>query len=100
FEQLRQRAIRNLCVALRSGLIVDEHCIQAFIASVSNRLYQAEKSDMESNLVSLNTIISLGKVAINLSDTPKTMEFILQFFQQRFCRPPSHLDALIVEQLG
>ena len=32
--------------ALKAGLSNDPHCVQAFLASVSNRLYQAEKSDM------------------------------------------------------
>lgn len=32
--------------ALKAGLKNDTHCVQAFLASVSNRLYQAEKSDM------------------------------------------------------
>ena len=100
FEELRNRSIDNLCIALKAGLSNDTHCIQAFIASVSNRLFQADKNDMESNLVSVNTIITLGRIAISLSEIPKTMEFILQFFQQRFCRPPSHLDILIVEQLS
>jgi phosphatidylinositol 4-kinase len=100
YNELRNRAVDNLCVALRAGLSVDAHCIQATIASVSNRLYQAEKSDSESNLVSMNTVIALGQVAVNLCDIPRSMEFILQFFQQRFCRPPSHLDSLIVEQLS
>lgn len=98
--QLRDRGINNLCIALRSCLQVDQHCIQAFIASVSNRLYQIDKKDKESNLVATNTLLALGQIAIKLSDVPKTMDSILQFFQQRFCRPPSPLDSLIVEQLA
>ncbi|KAG8200239.1 hypothetical protein JTE90_025015 [Oedothorax gibbosus] len=100
FEILRDTAIENLCKALKAGLTNDTHCVQAFLASVSNRLYQAEKSDMESTLVSTNTIVALGHVAVALRHTPRTMESILQFFQQRFCQPPSRLDSLIVDQLG
>lgn len=100
FEQLRDTAIDNLCQSINAGLSCDPFCFQAFLASVSNRLYQAEKSDMESTLVSTNTIVALGRLAVALKETPRTMEFILQFFQQRFCRPPSPLDALIVDQLG
>lgn len=100
FESLRDTAIENLCRALKAGLKTDSHCVQAFLASVSNRLYQAEKSDMESTLVTTNTIVALGHVAVSLKDTPRTMEFILQVFQQRFCHPPSTFDSLIVDQLG
>lgn len=42
----------------------------------------------------------LGHVAISMKNTPKTTDTILQFFQQRFCRVPSALDTLIVDQLG
>lgn len=100
YDRLRDRAIGNLCVALQSGLETSSTCIQAFIASMSNRLYQAEKSEAESTLIATNIIVVLGQVAVNLAKAPKTMEFVLQSFQQRFCRPPSHLDGLIVEQLG
>ena len=42
----------------------------------------------------------LGHVAVALKDKTKTTRTILQFFQQRFCRKQSTLDALIVNQLG
>lgn len=130
FEKLRDSAIENLCLALRSAYTVDPFCVPALVASLSNRLYTAEKSDRyfvlnirkkftksriicnflkneanclyfsDCSLIPNNTIVMLGHIAVALKDTGKTTETILQFFQQRLCRVPSPADVLIVDQLG
>ncbi|XP_050307106.1 phosphatidylinositol 4-kinase alpha isoform X2 [Anthonomus grandis grandis] len=100
FEKLRDAAIENLCYALEASHTMDPECVRALVASVSNRLFTAEKSDSESTLISTNIVIMLGHVAVSMKGTPKTTDTILQFFQQRFCRVPSALDSLIVDQLG
>ncbi|KAJ8983343.1 hypothetical protein NQ317_003148 [Molorchus minor] len=100
FEKLRDAAIENLCHALRAAHTIDQDCVRALVAAVSNRLFTAEKSDSESTLISTNIVIMLGHVAVSMKGTPKTTDTILQFFQQRFCRVPSALDTLIVDQLG
>ncbi|XP_041457096.1 phosphatidylinositol 4-kinase alpha-like [Lytechinus variegatus] len=100
YEKLRNAAMSNLCRSLRSGLIEDPNCIQAFLASVSNALYIAEASDRDSTLISSNAILAMGHVAVLLSETTRTIESVQQIFQQRFCTPPSSLDVLIVDMLG
>lgn len=101
YTTLRDTAIEALCVSLAAGFSEDEHFIDAFVASLSSRLYQAEKSSVESSLVSINSIVTLGRMAVILHDKPRSMEVILQFLQQRLCQPPSSfVDSLIVEQLA
>uniref|UniRef100_A0A8D8UEF4 1-phosphatidylinositol 4-kinase n=1 Tax=Cacopsylla melanoneura TaxID=428564 RepID=A0A8D8UEF4_9HEMI len=100
FERLRDAAIENLCIALRSAHAVIPDCVPALVASLSNRLFTAENSESDSTLIQCNTIVMLGHIAVSLKDTPKTTDTIVQFFQQRFCRVPSAVDVLIVDQLG
>lgn len=45
FEKLRDAAIENLCYALSAAHSLDPDCVRALVASVSNRLFTAEKSD-------------------------------------------------------
>jgi len=101
FEKLRDCAIENLCKALKAGMQNDKDCVKAFIASVSNRLYTADKSK-DQLLMSKNTILTLGHIAVALRHEEKVTENILIFFQQKFCRSHSNpdMDRLIVDQMG
>ncbi|CAL8128289.1 unnamed protein product [Orchesella dallaii] len=48
FQRLRDVAIENLCVALKSGTSLELHSLQVFLSSVSNRIFMAEKEWKES----------------------------------------------------
>ncbi|CAL8078131.1 unnamed protein product [Orchesella dallaii] len=122
FQRLRDVAIENLCLALKAGLSLEAHSVQAFLASVSNRVFMAEKewyvkdslspekkmdvdlpssADTENSLLVLtNSIVMLGHVAVALKETAKTTESVLHFLQQRVGKMPPVLDILIVDQLA
>lgn len=46
FIALRDTAIENLSVALRSAHSLDQFCVPALVANVSNRLFTAEKNEL------------------------------------------------------
>jgi len=54
----------------------------------------------QASLVSHNTILTLGHMAIALKDVQHTQQAILARFQQRLGDPPSPLDILIINQIG
>lgn len=78
--------------------------INILVSFISEGIYFNIFSDSDeksnSELISKNIVIMLGHVAVALKNTPKTMRTIFPFFQQLFCRTPSDLDFLIVDQLG
>ncbi|KAH7939075.1 hypothetical protein HPB52_005251 [Rhipicephalus sanguineus] len=79
---------------------VDLVKLKAYRSGLLVFFVQAEISGGEGALIAINTVMALGKMAVALKGTPKTEKSVLQFFQQRFCKPPSTLDTLIVDQMG
>ncbi|CAF0823433.1 unnamed protein product [Adineta ricciae] len=55
---------------------------------------------LRTSLVSHNTVLTLGHMAVALKNVQHTQQSILARFQQRIGDPPSPLDILIINQIG
>ncbi|PAA80299.1 hypothetical protein BOX15_Mlig025879g2 [Macrostomum lignano] len=106
-HKVRDTAIASLCRVL----IVDPTLIDFFLASVSARFFLAVESTRDTNLMYVNTILSLGRVAVELRNCiednrgSRTQEAVVQFFQQSLQqvqtqRLPVDLGGTIIDQLG
>ena len=88
------------CRALKACVELNENAVEAFIASVANRLYSHEKGETSQDLRQINCVVSLGYVAIEMNHVDGVLESVLSILQQKFCRPPSQLDAKIIDQFA
>ena len=81
FEKLRDTAVENLCKALRAGMRTHEKdIVKALIFSVSNRLYTQQDKAKDAQLMSQNTILTLGHIAVALRHEEK-----VAYFKWSFC---------------
>ena len=82
FDKLRDTAVENLCKALRAGMRTHEKdIVKALIFSVSNRLYTQDKAK-DAQLMSQNTILTLGHIAVALRHEEK-VEIPINIFQKK-----------------
>ncbi|UJR22456.1 hypothetical protein I4U23_025514 [Adineta vaga] len=100
FEKLRDAAIEGLCKSLFIRLNSDPKCVEALLTQFSARLASGHIDDKRTSLVSHNTVLTLGHMAIALKNVQQTQQSILARFQQRIGDPPSPLDILIINQIG
>ena len=88
FEKLRDTAVENLCKALRAGMRTHEKdIVKALIFSVSNRLYTQDKAK-DAQLMSQNTILTLGHIAVALRHEEKVTFLIENIFSKTTRRWP------------
>ena len=82
FDKLRDTAVENLCKALRAGMRTHEKdIVKALIFSVSNRLYTQDKAK-DAQLMSQNTILTLGHIAVALRHEEK-VETLINIFRKK-----------------
>lgn len=101
-ESLRAAAIDSMCRALRSAMKVDELCVQACLTSVSTKLFLCSNPDsaLGSSFVLENAIMILGGIGVAMVDVKNVPQLVFNIFQQRFSKPTTSLDGLMVTALA
>nr|CAD7426383.1 unnamed protein product [Timema monikensis] len=100
FVELRDAAVENLCIALKSTYHTDTYCVKALVAAVANTLYITPKSNRSTSLMFSNSVLMLGHVAVSFKSDPSAMNTVFQFLMQKFCLIPADEDSLIVQQFS
>ncbi|KAJ7309657.1 hypothetical protein JRQ81_007715 [Phrynocephalus forsythii] len=78
YEQLRDIAIDNICRCLKAGLTIDPVIVEAFLASLSNRLYISQESDKHCSLAVIN---ALANIAANIQDEHLVDELLMNLLE-------------------
>uniref|UniRef100_A0A8D1G168 Phosphatidylinositol 4-kinase alpha n=1 Tax=Sus scrofa TaxID=9823 RepID=A0A8D1G168_PIG len=78
YEQLRDIAIDNICRCLKAGLTVDAVIVEAFLASLSNRLYISQENDKHCSLAVIN---ALANIAANIQDEHLVDELLMNLLE-------------------
>ncbi|KAK0421370.1 hypothetical protein QR680_015203 [Steinernema hermaphroditum] len=102
-ETLRNAAVGSLCRALKAAQAVDPDSVKGCLSSLSSRLYLSSSTydhTEKSKLICENAIITLGAIGVAFADDSEVPELLLQIFLQRFSKPPSYIDSLIVGNLA
>ncbi|TKR67531.1 hypothetical protein L596_023672 [Steinernema carpocapsae] len=104
-ETLRNAAVASLCRTLKASKGTDKgtDSVQACLTSLSSKLYNFsatyEHTD-RSKLICENAIITLGAIGVAFADDKEVPQLLLTTFLQRFSKPPSYLDALIINNIA
>uniref|UniRef100_A0A158Q770 1-phosphatidylinositol 4-kinase n=1 Tax=Elaeophora elaphi TaxID=1147741 RepID=A0A158Q770_9BILA len=91
FENLRRIAIKSLCRALRSAMIVDNSSVQACLTNISSKLFFGSALALE------NAMHIVGGIGAALVDVENVPQLAFNVFQQAFAETSTNHDVIVAE---
>lgn len=85
---------------MEAGYKIDNNSVDAFLLSLIGKLSESELNNNKVKIITVNTILTMARVAVVLKHIPKVVETVMSLLNQKFCNPPSVIDALIVDQFA